>query len=110
MTTLTRTPTTDMEVTSIRFERSLKDKLKELAGSKGYQTLVREILWDYVQRHSQGGQPQISADDIKATIDAIAQREERCHLTGETIHPQESILIGVTTDGQLVSLKRHSLT
>ena len=36
MRTLTRTSTTEMEVTSIRLERSLKDKLKELSGNQGY--------------------------------------------------------------------------
>ena len=35
MRTLTRTSTTEMEVTSIRLERTLKDKLKELSGNQG---------------------------------------------------------------------------
>ena len=35
MHTIARTPTTDMEVTSIRLERELKDKLKDIAGNQG---------------------------------------------------------------------------
>jgi len=45
MPTLTRVSTTEMEVTSIRLERSLKEKLKALAGDRGYQALIREVLW-----------------------------------------------------------------
>ena len=44
MHTLNRTTTTEMEVTSIRLERELKDKLKELSGNVGYQALIRDIL------------------------------------------------------------------
>ena len=39
-----RTPTTEMEVTIIRLERDLKDHLKQLAGSQGYQALIRDVL------------------------------------------------------------------
>lgn len=109
MTTMTRTPTTEMEVTSIRFERELKDKLKELAGSQGYQSLVREILWDYVNQQSAAHPPQVSPAEIRATFSAIAQREEVCHLTGAPIQPQEPILLGLTASGQLVPLKADSL-
>jgi hypothetical protein len=44
-TTLARTATTDMEVTSIRLERDLKEKLKDLSTNQGYQALIRDILW-----------------------------------------------------------------
>ena len=50
MHTLTRIPTTDMEVTSIRLERELKEKLKDLSGNQGYQALIRDILRNYVQQ------------------------------------------------------------
>ena len=60
MHTIARTPTTDMEVTSIRLERELKDKLKELAGSQGYQALIRDILWNYVQQKSGEWKPRFS--------------------------------------------------
>lgn len=55
MHTIARTPTTDMEVTSIRLERELKDKLKEIAGNQGYQALIRDILWNYVQQNQVSG-------------------------------------------------------
>ena len=35
MHTLKRTPTTEMEVTSIRLERELKERLKEISGHQG---------------------------------------------------------------------------
>ncbi len=49
MHTLNRTTTTEMEVTSTRLERELIDKLKALAGNVGYQALIRDMLWNYVQ-------------------------------------------------------------
>jgi predicted DNA-binding protein len=52
MHTLKRTPTTEMEVTSIRLERELKERLKEISGHQGYQALIREVLWKYVQQKS----------------------------------------------------------
>ncbi|MFN5726683.1 MAG: hypothetical protein ACK48D_08125, partial [Pseudanabaena sp.] len=51
MQTLHQSPaTTEMEVTSIRLERELKEKLKELAGGQGYQALIRGVLWDYIDQ------------------------------------------------------------
>lgn len=110
MTIATRTPTTEMEVTSIRFEKELKEKLKELAGNRGYQSLVRDILWDYVNQHSDQARSQISASDICATISAIAQNSDQCYLTGQDIQPQEPILLGLLTSGKLVPLKSDSLS
>ncbi len=109
MQTLTRTSTTEMEVTSIRFERELKDKLKELAGNQGYQALIRDILWDYVQQNSGQYQPQIQRDEIRATMSAIARQEERCGLTGRPIHVEEPMLLGLTTAGTLIPLRVDSL-
>jgi predicted DNA-binding protein len=103
-----RTSTTDMEVTSIRFERALKEKLKELAGSQGYQSLVRDILWEYVQR-AEDYRPQLAQTDIRISIAAVAQREERCAITGKGIQAQENMLLGLTTEGRLVSLSVDSL-
>ncbi len=97
-----------MEVTSIRFERELKEKLKELAGSQGYQSLVRDILWEYVQR-SEDYRPQLTQTDIRVSIAAVAQREERCAITGKAIQAQENILLGLTVDGKLVPLDVGSL-
>ena len=109
MHTLTRTTTTEMEVTSIRLERELKDKLKELSGNVGYQALIRDILWNYVQQKSGDYQNQFSRNDIQASITAIAEEEVRCVLTGQLIRPQESMLLGFTTGGDLVPLSTESL-
>lgn len=109
MHTLTRTTTTDMEVTSIRLERELKEKLKELSGNQGYQALIRDILWNYVQQKSGDYKPQFSLADIRASIAATAQREEYCVLTGRLIRPQESMLLGLTSNGDLVPICVESL-
>jgi hypothetical protein len=98
-----------MEVTSIRLERELKDQLKELAGHQGYQALIRDILWNYVQQKSGGYRPQFSRADIRSSIAAIAQQEEHCVITGQLIRPQESMLLGLTTNGNLVPLSVESL-
>lgn len=110
MHVLARTSTTEMEVTSIRLERELKEKLKDLAGNQGYQALIREVLWDYIQQHSDDYRPQFAQSDIRATTTAIAQREERCALTGKLMQPGESILLGFTTDGTLIPLSPDSLS
>ncbi|MEB3359674.1 MAG: hypothetical protein VKK04_23310 [Synechococcales bacterium] len=104
-----RTPTTEMEVTSIRLERELKEQLKQLAGNQGYQALIREVLWRYVQQKSGRAPTSVSRDDIRASVVAIAQREERCTLTGRVIRPQESMLLGFTVDGEVVPLSPGSL-
>ncbi len=109
MYTLPRTSTTEMEVTSIRLERELKDRLKGLAKNKGYQALIRDILWNYVQQKSGDYRPQFSRDDIRASFAATAQQEEQCALTGEIIHPNESMLLGLTIHGDLVPLSIDSL-
>ncbi len=109
MYTLTRKATTEMEVTSIRLERELKDKLKELADHQGYQALIRDILWNYVQQKSGNYRPEFSLADIRASMAATAQREEHCVLTGQVIRPQESMFLGLTTSGELVPLSVASL-
>jgi predicted DNA-binding ribbon-helix-helix protein len=109
MHTIARTPTTDMEVTSIRLERELKDKLKEIAGNQGYQALIRDILWNYVQQKSGEWKPRFSPADIRASITATAQQEERCVLTGQVIQPQQPMLLGLTRNGDMVPLSVASL-
>lgn len=109
MHALTRTSTTDMDVTSIRLERELKDRLKELAGTQGYQALIREILWNYVQQKSGAYKPQFSRSDIRASIPATAEREERCVLTGQFIQARQPMLLGLTRQGELVPLSVESL-
>jgi metal-responsive CopG/Arc/MetJ family transcriptional regulator len=98
-----------MEVTSIRFERELKEKLKDLAGSQGYQSLVRDILWEYVQQRSKDHRPDLTQADIRVSMAAVAQREERCAITGKGIQAQENMLLGLTMDGNLVPLRVDSL-
>lgn len=109
MHTITRIPTTDMEVTSIRLERELKDKLKDLSGNQGYQALIRDILWNYVQQKSGDWKPRFSRTDIRASIPATAQQEERCVLTGQVIQPQQQMLLGLTQTGDMVPLSLESL-
>jgi predicted DNA-binding protein len=109
MYTINRTATTDMEVTSIRLERELKEKLKELSGNQGYQALIRDVLWNYVRQKSGDQSFTLSADDIRASIEALAHQEERCALTGKLIRPQESMLLGLTANGDMVPLSVNSL-
>ena len=108
MYTLNRTATTDMEVTSIRLELELKEKLKELSGNQGYQALIRDVLWSYVRQKS-GALEQISPTEIRASIQALANREEHCALTGRLIQPQEAMLLGLTLKGDMVPLSLGSL-
>ncbi|MBD2177577.1 hypothetical protein H6F42_11700 [Pseudanabaena sp. FACHB-1998] len=97
--------TTEMEVTSIRLERELKEKLKELAGGQGYQSLIRGVLWDYVANSQSSPSPKrIVADQIRASVTAIAQRNEACAITGKEIRSQDSMFLGLTTSGDWVSL------
>ncbi|MGB3636233.1 MAG: hypothetical protein WBA39_01375 [Rivularia sp. (in: cyanobacteria)] len=109
MHTIARTPTTEMEVTSIRLERELKDKLKELSGNQGYQALIRDILWNYVQQKSGEWKPRFSRADIRASITATSQQEERCVLTGQVIQAQQPMLLGLTKTGDMVPLSVESL-
>ncbi|MEO1429390.1 MAG: hypothetical protein AAFS12_12120 [Cyanobacteria bacterium J06632_19] len=108
MHTIARTPTTEMEVTSIRLERELKDKLKELSGNQGYQALIRDILWNYVQQKSGEWKPRFSHADIRATIAATSEQEERCVLTGQLIQAQQPMLLGLTKTGDMVPLSVDS--
>ena len=110
MRTLTRTSTTEMEVTSIRLERSLKDKLKELSGNQGYQALIRDILWNYVHQKSGDYRPQFARSDIRATVEATARKDESCALTGKLIQENEPMLLGFTIYGDLVPLSVNSVT
>lgn len=109
MRTLSRTSTTEMEVTSIRLERSLKEKLKDLSGNQGYQALIRDILWNYVHQKSGDYRPQFSASDIRATLEATARKDESCALTGKLIPENQPMLLGFTIFGDLVPLSIDSL-
>jgi hypothetical protein len=91
-------------------ERELKEELKELAGHQGYQALIRDILWNYVQQKSDDYKPQFSRSDILSSVPATAQQEQRCVLTGKFIRPQEPMLLGFTNHGDLVPLSVESLS
>lgn len=104
MHTLPRTSTTEMEVTSIRLERELKERLKEIAGNQGYQALIRDLLWNYVQQKSGDYRPKFSRSDIRASFSATAQQEQHCVLTGQLIRPNEPMLLGLTVYGDMVPL------
>lgn len=109
MRTLARTSTTDMEVTSIRLEKTLKDKLKNLSGNQGYQALIRDVLWNYVQQKSGDYRPQFSPTDIRATIEATARKDESCVLSGKLIQENEPMLLGLTTYGDLVPISLKNI-
>jgi hypothetical protein len=99
-----------MEVTSIRLEKSLKDKLKELSGNQGYQALIRDILWNYVHQKSGDYRPQFNRSDIRATIESIARKDESCALTGKLIQENQPMLLAFTSYGDLVPISLESLT
>lgn len=50
MNTPKRGSTTEMQVMSIRLEPELKERLREISGEHGYQTLIRDVLWWFVER------------------------------------------------------------
>lgn len=111
MDTRKQSSTSEMQVTSIRLERELKEQLRELSGEQGYQTLIREVLWRFVEQRSMpleerspSQTPLLSRSDIRATFQAIAQREEQCAITGQLIRPQQSMWLGLTNTGELLPL------
>ena len=105
MDTRKRGSTSEMQVTSIRLEPELKERLREISGEQGYQTLIREVLWQFVDqqmvsdevrwrslskgqsysvedRRSPSHPPLLSMSDIRATFRAVSQQEEQCAITG----------------------------
>jgi hypothetical protein len=119
MDTRKRGSTSEMQVTSIRLEPELKERLREISGEQGYQTLIREVLWQFVEQQavhhrersrgvehgrSPSHPPLLSMSEIRATFRAIAQQEERCAVTGQVIRPQQIMGLGLTTTGELVPL------
>ena len=107
--TAKRTPTTEMQVTSIRLETDLKEKLKGLSGNQGYQSLIRDILWDYVERNARSRNSCLSLEDIRATLPATAQRDEVCAISGEEIAIHSPMLLGLTLSGEMVPLSPDCL-
>jgi hypothetical protein len=119
MDTRKRGSTSEMQVTSIRLEPELKERLREISGEQGYQTLIREVLWQYVDqqmgvdevrpysaedRRSPSLPPLLSMSDIRVTFRAVAQQEQQCAITGQLIRPQQSMCLGLTMTGNMVPL------
>jgi predicted DNA-binding protein len=104
MPTLPSNTATEMEVTSIRLEKSLKQKLRQLSGNQGYQALIRDILWNYVNQKSGDYRPAFRKSDIRATLNATARKDETCALTGKRIQENEQMLLALTIQGNLVPL------
>ncbi|MEP0914995.1 hypothetical protein NDI45_29290 [Leptolyngbya sp. GB1-A1] len=117
MDTRKRGSTSEMQVTSIRLEPELKERLREISGEQGYQTLIRDVFWQFVEqrmgvdevrpysaedRRSPSYPPLLSMSDIRATFRAIAQQHEQCAITGKTIHPQQMMCLGLTINGAIV--------
>ena len=98
-----------MQVTSIRLERELKQRLKTLAGNQGYQTLIRDILWSYVRQKSGEDSDLLPVSQISASVEAVAHQQQQCAVTGQVILPQEPMRLGFTTEGVLVSLSSDCL-
>lgn len=113
MTTTTMhqpTTTTEMEVTSIRLERELKEKLKAISGNQGYQALIRDILWNFIEAQStSSAKPRLPKSEIRVSVAATAHQEEYCMLTGKLIRSQDPMLLGLTQKGTWVPLALNSL-
>ncbi|WP_421657805.1 hypothetical protein [Leptothermofonsia sp. ETS-13] len=52
MNTPKRGSTSEMQVTCIRLEPELKERSRELSGEQEYQTLIRDVLWRFVERQA----------------------------------------------------------
>jgi hypothetical protein len=111
---------------------------REISGEQGYQTLIREVLWQFVERQMRADEvrwhslseresysvenrrsPQrgncfaplshpllLSMSDIRATFRTVSQQEEQCAITGQRIQPQQEMLLGLTTNGEIIALSR----
>lgn len=119
MDTRKRGSTSEMQVTSIRLEPELKERLREISGEQGYQTLIREVLWQFVEQQpaldeeqsrvvkhgrSPSQPPLLSMSDIRVTFRAVSQQEEQCAITGQRIQPQQEMLLGLTINGEMIAL------
>lgn len=128
MDTRKRGSTSEMQVTSIRLEPELKERLREISGEQGYQTLIREVLWQFVDQQMVSDEvrsysvedrrlprrgncfappshpPLLSMSDIRATFRAVSQQEDQCAITGQRIQPQQEMLLGLTTNGEIIAL------
>jgi len=126
MNTPKRGSTSEMQVTSIRLESELKERLRQISGEQGYQTLIRDVLWQFVDKQARLDKllydenrqvpprendfalpsypSQLSMSDIRATFRAVSQQEDQCAITGQRIQPQQEMLLGLTTNGEMIAL------
>jgi len=126
MNTHKRGSTSEMQVTSIRLESELKERLRQISGEQGYQTLILDVLWQFVDKQARLDKllydenrqvpprendfalpsypSQLSMSDIRATFRAVAQQEQRCIVTGQLIRPQQPMWLGLTITGEVVPL------
>lgn len=131
MNTHKRGSTTEMQVTSIRLEPELKEQLREISGEQGYQSLIRDVLWHFVEQQARPDEllhdgnrklsqkencfalpfspSLLSISDIRATFRAVAQQEQRCAITGQLIRPQQPMwLVDLTLRKWTFSKSRKS--
>ena len=108
----TRKTKPQMEVTSIRLEAKLKEILKEHTknSAKGYQDLLREILWEWVARNKGTFKPEYRRSEAQALFDGISTKEQNCAFTKLVIHANEPCQYALMEDGTLVPVKTRSLT
>ena len=121
-----RGSTSEMQVTSIRLEAELKERLRELSREQGYQTLIRDVLWQFVERQAKLGEflydgeqrlsqrengsallfcpSMFSMLDFRATFRSIAQQDQQCALTGQLIRPQQPMWLRLIMTGEVVPL------
>ncbi len=109
-TTSKRPSNPEMQVTSIRLELDLKERLRSLSDEQGYQALIRNILWQYVRQHDLEQRTDDLRSTLRATLPAIAQRPERCALTGVLIQPNQPMFLGLTQQGDWLPLSQESLS
>jgi len=132
MNTPKRGSTSEMQVTSIRLEPELKERLRDISGEQGYQTLMRDVLWQFIEQQARPEEllhdgnrqlPQrengfvlpscpsmVSISDIRATFRAIAQQEQRCAITGQLICSQQPMWLGLTNTGEVIPLSIEMTT
>ena len=96
-----------MEVTSIRLDRELKKifKQKSVGTNKGYQQLIREVLWEWVERNDNVYRPEYRKSNIVGYFDGYSSVEQNCALTNMVISAGEPCRFALMNDGKLVPTK-----
>ncbi len=94
--------TTNMVVTSIRLEEDLKQALKNMNHSAGYQFLIREVLWDYVRRNSTEYKSGFSTNNIVGIMQGISTKETTCVISQKLIAKGEKCVFGISDTGAMI--------